>query len=447
MKNIKKCFVLLLTAVILFGTSGFVFAEDFDYRSFENIGIYVVEANTGRVLIDKNSDERYAPASITKILSVLTALDYMRPTDRVDVTEEILAMVQSNSSLAELKDGERLTFSQVIDAMLIPSGNDASYALAAACGRFILKDDQAGTKEAVEAFIDAMNVKAKSLGMTNSVFLNPDGYPADGMYSTAKDMTLLGIAARSRKEITEAAAKTSVSCETNKTTHKWYSSNMLLHKTNKSFGSQQGGNNPLYDSRNKGLKTGNAGDSKGRSLLFLSDEDGMEIVGAVMHVLPSSKETIWSASDKASDYAFGGFSVVSLIDGSNREAVFTVSNRGMFEFKTLTLCAKDQAVSCIEKEYLGNITLAVIPNEEYASMNMKGKLSLKKSISVGDEAATGVFYHNGEIVAEVVFVATSNYRKIGIIDFAVYTVLVLCAAALLMRQYLKSKSRYRRRKK
>ena len=446
MKNIKKFFVLLLTAVIVFGASGFVYADDFDYGNFEDIGIYAVEANTGRVLIDRNSDIRYAPASITKILSVLTALDYMRPTDRVDITEEILAMVQPNSSLAELKDGERLTFSQTIEAMLIPSGNDASYALAAACGRLILKDEKAGDKEAVEAFVGAMNIKAKSLGMNNSVFLNPDGYPADGMYSTAKDMTLLGVAALSRKEITEPAQKTSVSCETNKTTHKWYSSNMLLHKTNKSFGSQQGGNNPLYDSRSKGLKTGNAGDSKGRSLLFLSSEDGMELVGAVMHVMPSSKETIWSSAAKISDYAFGGFSVVSLIDSSNREAVFTVSNRGMFESKTLSLYAKDQAVSCIEKEYLGNLILAVLPNEEYASMKSNGRISLNKSISAGDEAAVGVFYHNGEIVAEVVFLAASDYRKIGILDYTVYTVLVLCAAVLLMRQYLKSKSRYRRRR-
>ena len=447
MKKTKIFLVILLISTIIFNSQIHVLAEDFDYTNFNSIGIYVVEVNTGRVLIDKNSDEKYSPASITKVLSIITALDYMGPNDRVDVTKEIIGFTQPNSSMAEIVDGERLTFSQTIDAMLIPSGNDASYALAVACGKIILNNDQAEAKVALDAFITEMNIKAKSIGMTNSVFLNPDGYPVDGMYSTAKDLSMLGLEALKHKEITSSTAKTSVSIETNKKNHKWVNSNLLIHKTMKSFGSDEGGNNPLYDSRNLGLKTGNAGDSKGRSLLFYSVEDDMALIGAVLHVLPSAKETTWSASNKASNYSFNNFDVLRLIDNSNREAVFEVSNNGLFVDSSLNLIAKDDLIYCIEEEYLGNLSLLVIPNEEFASMKMNEKLSLKKSLSAGDEVATGTFYYNNIKITEVQFIATESYRKVGIIDYLVYFVLIVGFGYLTVVFIIKSKDKQRKRKR
>lgn len=153
----------------------------------------VMSAEGKQVVFETGSDERIAPASTAKMLVALTVLDYYWPGDALTVGDEIDLMA-SDSSRAWLNAGDKLSVQQMLVALLLPSGNDAAYTLAVNTGRLIAKDDSLSSEECVEAFMKAANKKAKSLGANDSNFLTPDGYDAEGQYTTAYDLALIAAA-------------------------------------------------------------------------------------------------------------------------------------------------------------------------------------------------------------------------------------------------------------
>jgi D-alanyl-D-alanine carboxypeptidase (penicillin-binding protein 5/6) len=148
---------------------------------------YVVNMDSGTVLYQKNSAERIAPASTAKMLTALTVLDYCSLDDTFTVGSEI-DLIAADSSVAWLNSGDKLTVKQLLAALLLPSGNDAAYTLAFNAGKRIAGDNGLSVQQAVKAFVDAMNAKAKEVGAISSHFANPDGYDADGQYTTAFDL-------------------------------------------------------------------------------------------------------------------------------------------------------------------------------------------------------------------------------------------------------------------
>ncbi len=140
----------------------------------------LIDAITGEVLLQKDADARRAPASTTKIVTLLTALSLCNPDEEVTVPLAA-AEVPADSSLVPVYPGEVMTMRDLLYAMIIRSGNDAANAVAALCSG------------SVEAFAEEMNKTAAALGMTNSHFVNPHGYTAEEHYTSARD---LAIAAR-----------------------------------------------------------------------------------------------------------------------------------------------------------------------------------------------------------------------------------------------------------
>ena len=129
------------------------------------------------------------PASTTKLLTILYARTLLPLEQRVRPGNE-LELVKVGSSIAYVKKHHILTVEQLIEGMLLPSGNDAAYVLAAAGGR-VLDPDAKDGKEAVAAFLVGMNEYAAKLGVTGSNFTNPDGYDDLDHYSTLEDMALI----------------------------------------------------------------------------------------------------------------------------------------------------------------------------------------------------------------------------------------------------------------
>lgn len=151
----------------------------------KNVYLYNVDADT--VLFEKNSDQRIAPASTAKMLTALTVLDYCDEEEAVSVGQEI-NLIAKDSSSAGLHPGNILTVHQLLNALLLPSGNDAAYALAVFTGRKICRDDNVSINKALTAFRRKMNEKAAQIGANNSNFINPDGYDAVGQYTSAHDL-------------------------------------------------------------------------------------------------------------------------------------------------------------------------------------------------------------------------------------------------------------------
>ena len=140
----------------------------------------VVHPETGTVLYEKNADERLGIASTTKIMTALVVLEHCALAEPVEILPEYTAV---EGSSMYLRAGETYTVEELLYGLMLVSGNDAAVALAC------------HTAGSVEAFADMMNDQARALGMTDSVFRNPNGLDAEGHYSTARDMAKLACAA------------------------------------------------------------------------------------------------------------------------------------------------------------------------------------------------------------------------------------------------------------
>ena len=164
--------MLLRTAAIL--VAAVLFMPQASALSAEKA--IVLDATTGRVLYEKNADERSLIASTTKIMTALVVCRRCNVLDRVKIPKEAVGV---EGSSMYLREGEVLTVQELLYGLMLQSGNDAAAALAIHCG---------GT---VEGFAELMNDKARELGMENSHFVNPHGLDALDHYSTARDLAML----------------------------------------------------------------------------------------------------------------------------------------------------------------------------------------------------------------------------------------------------------------
>lgn len=165
----------------------------------------VINADTNTVLYQKQSTDKIAPASTAKLIMALTALDYCSPEDEVTVGAEI-EMIHKDSSRAWLTKGDVLTVRQLLIALLLPSGNDAAYTLAVNAGKKITGNNSLTNGQSIDVFLDKANEKARALGAASSNFTAPDGYPAEGQYSTAYDLAMIAKACLDNPTISKIVA-------------------------------------------------------------------------------------------------------------------------------------------------------------------------------------------------------------------------------------------------
>ena len=164
--------MLLRTAAIL--VAAVLFTQPVGAVSAEKA--LVLDAATGRVLYERNADERSLIASTTKIMTALIVCQQCNVLDRVRIPAEAVGVEGSSMYLLE---GEVLTIQELLYGLMLRSGNDAAAALAIHCG---------GT---IEGFAALMNDKARELGLDNTHFVNPHGLDAPDHYSTARDLAVL----------------------------------------------------------------------------------------------------------------------------------------------------------------------------------------------------------------------------------------------------------------
>ncbi|WP_288221292.1 D-alanyl-D-alanine carboxypeptidase family protein [uncultured Clostridium sp.] len=143
----------------------------------------LIEPVSGKVLYEKNPDEKFAPASVTKIMTMLLTMEAIDSgkislSDKVTCSENAKKM---GGSTMLLDTGEVRTVEELLKGVAIASGNDAAVALAEYLG---------GTEE---AFVDMMNKRAQELGMTNTTFKNCNGLPKEGHLSTARDIAIMSL--------------------------------------------------------------------------------------------------------------------------------------------------------------------------------------------------------------------------------------------------------------
>lgn len=144
----------------------------------------VMEVDTGTVLYGKNIDEQHYPASITKVLTALVALENGKLSDKVIFSHDCVSFLKPGDSSIGMKENDEITLEQALYATLLASANEAAYAVAENVGKNAGYDYQ--------WFIEQMNAKCKELGGTNSNFVNANGLHDENHYTSARDMALIG---------------------------------------------------------------------------------------------------------------------------------------------------------------------------------------------------------------------------------------------------------------
>lgn len=239
--------------------------------------------DTGEIIWEKNADEKMEPASMTKLMTALLAVENLKPDQEVEVTGEAAAMPETK---IYLQTGEKITVEELLYGLLLESGNDAAIALAIA------------TAGSVEDFAAMMNERAKEIGCTNTNFVNPSGLADENHYSTARDMVMIAKEALSNETVRKIAGTAE---HTIPATNAYEERN--LENTNyflKGVDKEVNGKKIKVDKYDGvfGGKTGYVGEDKAALVTGLS-ADGLEIYSLVMG---SSLEGRYSDVKELMDY-------------------------------------------------------------------------------------------------------------------------------------------------
>ncbi len=234
-------------------------------------GVVVLDVDSGVYLYKRNEDELLSPASTTKILTALVALD------SYDIDEVVtVKTIANDGQVMGLVPGERITVENLLYGALIHSGNDAAWALA---------DHYPG---GVDAFVVAMNEKARSLHLDRSSFANPVGYDDPNQKMTPMDLARLGSVALNNKVIAKMVAIPQITISD--VTHTYFHS---LKNVNQLLGKIPGVG---------GIKTGWT-EEAGENLISLVERSGHRVIIVVLHSLDRFGDT-----SKLIDWVFGNYS-------------------------------------------------------------------------------------------------------------------------------------------
>lgn len=246
----------------------------------------LIEASTGEVMYQKNANERLAPASMTKIMSLILIMENIESgnlkwNDIVVVSKNASSM---GGSQIFLETNEMMTVEDLVKGICIASGNDATVALA---------EKIAGTEK---AFVKLMNDKAKSLGLRNTNFVNATGLDAEGHYSSAYDMSIMARELVRHEKILEFSSIYEDYLRKNTAKKFW------LVNTNKLV---------KFYSYIDGLKTGYTGDA-GYCLTATGKKNDMRLISVVMGEENTDNRTTDTLA--MLDYGFNMYSIDKVVN-------------------------------------------------------------------------------------------------------------------------------------
>ena len=301
--NWKRGLTLALAAIMLFAVPVEARADIYwpDGPSIQTPNAVVIEMNSGAVLYEKNSKQIKYPASITKIMTTMLALEYCELDEVVTFSDDAIKYNQGNTSHIARDYGEKMTMEQCLYATMLESANECAYAVAEHVGQKLGGD--------YRTFIDLMNERAKELGCTNTNFNNANGLPDEDHWTTAYDMALISAEAYKNETFQIIIGTRSYRIPpTNKhdeiTPLNNHHAMISNYKTNKY----------IYKPCTGG-KTGYT-DLSGNTLVSYAEKDDLTLVCVVMQ---SDAENQYVDTTSLFEYCFQNFQSVSIGDNEAAE--------------------------------------------------------------------------------------------------------------------------------
>ncbi|MCG0275557.1 MAG: D-alanyl-D-alanine carboxypeptidase [Thermosediminibacteraceae bacterium] len=268
------CYKLLLVLLFLIAATGKATAAP-SPPSIVGLAGILMDVKTGKVLFEKNAHLKLEPASTTKIMTAIIALEKGNLSDIVTTGKEATLV---DGSRIYLEEGEKLTLEQMLYGLMLNSGNDAAVAIA---------EHIAGS---VPEFAKLMNEKAKSLGAKNTNFVNPSGLPDKNHYTTAYDLALIARYAL----LNHPEFKKIVSTKTYRIPWQGKEWDRTLINHNKMLWNFEGAD---------GVKTGYTR-SAGHTLVASATRNGWQLLAVV---LKSQGKNIYTDAKALLEYGFNNF--------------------------------------------------------------------------------------------------------------------------------------------
>ena len=307
-KRMRKAAIFLIVAALMMlcvspaYASWSEFIDTCDEATDPITNAIVYDMTNDVILYTKNADEQISIASITKVLNACTAAQYLDADDVITIGREIY-LISSQASVAYLDYGERYTFEQLMHALLIPSGCDVAYVFAATAGRKAAGDESLSEEEAIEVFIDEMNLYLEKLGCEDSHFTTPDGQDEYGQYTTCRDYVRVLRAAMENDLIRSVVRKAEYYCyDLDGNEHYWYTTNAMVDE-----------DSDVYYPGTIGIKTGST-PWAGYCLALAVEGDGKTLI-----TLVTGADPLWVryvVSEQLLDAAFA-FRMTGDVDGDN----------------------------------------------------------------------------------------------------------------------------------
>lgn len=329
----------------------------------------IMEASTGKIIFEKNIHERYAPASMTKMMSLLLIMENIEE-GKLSWDEEITTSAHASSmggSQIFLQVGEKMSVRDLIRGIAIASGNDATVALAEKIG---------GTEE---GFVKMMNDKAKALGLKNTNFKNAVGLDEENHYSSAYDMAVIASNLVKHEKILEYTG-TYEGYLREGTERKFW-----LVNTNKLVRFYQGVD---------GLKTGYTNEA-GYCLTATAKKDNMRLITVVMGYPTANQRN--SETSAMLDYGFNSYYIENLIS--------TKTSLGKIEL----LKGDIQNVDIIPLE-----SVNILNKKTDSKRNVDYRIETYKveaPIKVGDVVGKLKVIENDKVINEIDLTVSENVKK------------------------------------
>lgn len=384
----KKVLLILLS---FFSWMSISLAQE-DYTPNAKSAI-LVDSLSGKVLYEKNADEKLPPASMTKLASMLLIMESidnetLKFDDMVTISEEAANM---GGSQVFLQAGETYSVHDLLKSIAIASGNDAVYAMAEKIG---------GSHE---EFVNMLNKRLKEIGAVNTNFVNAHGLDAEGHYSTARDMSIIARELLKHEKILEYTSIYEEYLEKNDGSRIW------LVNTNKLV---------RYYNGVDGLKTGFT-KTAGYCLTATAKKDNFRLISVVM-----GEDT---SENRSAD-------TVKLL------------NYGFNTYKINIIKTKDEKLGKVRiyngKNYFANVVLVadateILKNNEKADnyeFNLKvGKI--KAPIKRGDVIGTAEIIDSGNnIIDEVDVTIDKDIEKAGFVDYLLKNLKMVASGKTLLKQ-------------
>ena len=380
---IKFVLTFILIFILLFNFS-FCFASS-DVPDITAGAAILIDSSTGKILYGKNEEERMFPASITKILTAILAIENCDLNDVVTIPYEAISLVPSGYTVAPLYVGEQLTVNQLLQVMMVYSANDAANALA-----FHISGS-------IDEFANLMNGKIAELGLTNTHFCNPSGKHDENHYTTAHDLALIMQYCMKNSTFRNfAGLKSCVLPETSKSSERVFTTtNELLR-----YDSREVASNYYYQYAIAG-KTGYTTAAK-NCLVSVSNKDGFELICVVLSVgvYPYNLSGKFIETKALFEYGYSNYMIKKLREKNAIAASIDIVNATK-ETKNLDLLLCDDITATISQansndtyepdiQLNGNIVASIYEGQvlgkiiyniegEYYSVDLKASHSVEVS--------------------------------------------------------------------